>query len=90
MAHVVTMFRAPGENFNFINEGPNPVYTRSRTLLEAAQTFAQYSGYPPQLDFTFYDADGKFMRYLETNEGRMVREALTPPEEIGPYLKFQR
>lgn len=88
MQHVVTIFREPGGNFVVINRGPGYSQTYARTFIEALQFFARQEGYPAERSFTIYDSDGNFVRNIETEGGRVIREALTPPDEFSPYLRF--
>lgn len=85
--HVIVMLREPGGSYIFVDKGNDMVATRARTALEALTSYAAETGLPPQLGFTIYDDDGKFERYLQTNEGRMLEKSTTPESKLVPFLE---
>lgn len=91
MGHVVVMLRAPNaDGYSFINRGDTIISTGGTTAIEALQTFSKMNNYPPQVRFVLYDHGGRYERTLLTNEGRMLYESVTPPDQLQPFLEGRR
>lgn len=87
--HAITLVREPGKDYLVINYGDEVGNTRHTDMVGALLQFAKNNGYPPQLKFRIYDKNGQYERSLITNEGRLVMENTTSPDQAQDFLEFR-
>ena len=84
--HVISLVRKPGsDQYHYINYGDDLIASPHGSMLEALEAFSRHHGYVP-LGYTIYDADGNFVRRLESAHGAALRERVTPRSRLNQFL----